>query len=136
MENTDNIATSFDKLYKKAKDFTETSAELVALKAVDKLADVLSTLTAIIFIAIVVAMFTLFVNIGLGLLIGKLLNAYYLGFFIVSAFYLVLALLLYTYRDQLVKSPVANLIIKKLLKSKHSDLNIFDKLKNKHHEAA
>lgn len=136
MNNVENMATSVDKLYEKAKDYTETSAELLALKAVDKSADVLSSLTAIILIVIVVAMFTLFINIGLGLFIGKLLNQYYLGFFIVSAFYLVLALVLYVYKVELIKSPVANLIITKLLKSKHSDLNIFDKFKDNHHEAA
>lgn len=136
MDNVENMVTSVDKLYEKAKKYTETSAELLALKAVDKSADVLSSLTAIILIVIVVAMFTLFINIGLGLFIGKLLNQYYLGFFIVSAFYLVLALLLYVYRVELIKSPVANLIIVKLLKSKHSEINIFDKLKDNNHEAA
>lgn len=136
MNNVENMATSVDKLYEKAKKYTETSTELLALKAVDKSADVLSSLTAIILIVIVVAMFTLFINIGLGLFIGKLLNQYYLGFFIVSAFYLVLALVLYVYKVELIKSPVANLIITKLLKSKHSDLNIFDKFKDNHHEAA
>lgn len=136
MNNVDDMATSVDKLYEKAKKYTETSTELLTLKAVDKSADVLSSLTAIILIGIVVAMFTLFINIGLGLFIGKLLNQYYLGFFIVSAFYLVLALALYVYRDALIKLPVANLIIAKLLKSRHSDLNIFDKLKESNHEAA
>ncbi|MFD0991499.1 hypothetical protein ACFQ1R_15475 [Mariniflexile jejuense] len=136
MDNVENMATSVDKLYEKAKKYTETSTELLALKAVDKSADVLSSLTAIILIVIVVAMFTLFINIGLGLFIGKLLNQYYLGFFIVSAFYLVLALLLYVYRVELIKSPVTNLIIVKLLKSKHSEVNIFDKLKDNNHEAA
>jgi hypothetical protein len=134
--NKVNMATSVDKLYEKAKKYTETSTELLALKAVDKSADVLSSLTAIILIVIVVAMFTLFINIGLGLFIGKLLNQYYLGFFIVSAFYLVLAFVLYVYKNELIKSPVANLIITKLLKSRHSDLNIFDKLKDSNHEAA
>lgn len=135
MKTTETMATSVDKLYEKAKTYTETSAELWALKATDKSADVLSSLTAIICIVIVVAMFTLFVNIGLGLLIGNLLNRYYLGFFIVSAFYLVLGLVLYFYRNTLIKTPVANSIIAKLLKSKYSDFQWFDKFKNDHHEA-
>ena len=136
MNDVDDMATSIDKLYEKAKKYTETSTELLALKAVDKSADVLSSLTAVILIVIVVAMFTLFINIGLSLFIGKLLNEYYLGFFMVSAFYLVLALVLYVYRNELIKSPLANLIISKLLKSKYSDSNVFDNLKSNHHEAA
>lgn len=136
MNNVDDIATSVDKLYDKAKKYTETSTELLALKAVDKSADVLSSLTAIILIVFIIAVFTLFVNIGLSLFIGNLLNQYYLGFFIVSAFYLVLALVLYVYRDAFIKLPLSNLIIAKLLKSKHTDFNIFDKLKDNNHEAA
>lgn len=126
MNNTENMAKSVDVLYEKAKKYTETSAELLALKTVDKTADVLSSLTAIVLIVMVFAMFTLFVNVSLSLFIGKLLNDYYLGFLIVSAFYLVLALVLYWFKDALIKTPIANLIIVKLLKSKNSDSSIFE----------
>ncbi|WP_308990615.1 hypothetical protein QLS71_003945 [Mariniflexile litorale] len=120
--NSTNMVKSIDILYEKAKKYTETSAELVALHAVDKTADVLSSLTSIMLIIIVVTLFTLFINVGLSLFIGSLLNAYYLGFFIVSGFYLVLAFVLYKFKDKLIKTPVANLIIAKLLKSKKSEI--------------
>lgn len=136
MGNSENMAKSVDMLYEKAKKYTETSAELLTLKVVDKSAEVLSSLTAILLIAMVFAMFTLFVNIGLSLLIGSMLNEYYLGFFIVSAFYLILGVVLYMFRDKVIKLPIANLVIAKLLKSKNSDSNYFDELKNNHHEAA
>ncbi|MFI0428223.1 hypothetical protein [Mariniflexile sp. HMF6888] len=134
MNSNTDMAKSIDMLYEKAKKYTGTSAELFALNTVDKTADVLSSLTAIVLLVIVVAMFTLFVNVGLSLFIGSLLNAYYLGFFIVSAFYLVLALVLYAFKDKFIKMPVANLIIAKLLKSKNSDFNIPDILKETNHE--
>ena len=130
MDNLGNMAKSVDILYEKAKKYTETRAELFALNAVDKTADVFSSLSSIAIIALVVAMFTLFVNVGLSLYIGNLLNEYFLGFFIVSAFYLVLAIVLYAFKDKLIKTPVANLIIVKLLKSKKSDANIFMTPKN------
>lgn len=131
-----DVAESVDMLYEKAKKYTETSAELLALKTVDKTADVLSSLTSIVLIVIVVAMFTLFINVGLSLFIGNLLNEYYLGFFIVSGFYLVLGLVLYMFKDRLIKIPVTNLIIIKLLKSKKSDSNFFDILKEDKDEGA
>ena len=124
-----DVAKSVDILYEKAKKYTETSTELLALNAVDKTADVLSSLTSRVIIVIFFAMFTLFINIGLSLFIGSLLNAYFLGFFIISAFYLVLALILYVFKDQFIKIPVTNLIILKLLKSKNSDSNIFNLFK-------
>tara|TARA_R110002050_G_scaffold239974_1_gene376168 strand:- start:2999 stop:3403 length:405 start_codon:yes stop_codon:yes gene_type:complete len=134
MDSTTNMAKSVEKLYEKAKKYTETSAELLALNTVDKTADVLSSLTSIVLLVIVVAMFTLFINVGLSLFLGSLLNAYYLGFFIVSAFYFVVALILYVYKDKLIKTPVANLIIEKLLKSKNSDSKVFDTLKEEEHD--
>ncbi len=123
MENT---ATSIEMLYEKAKKYTETSLDLLKLNTVDKMADVLSSLTSRVFIAMAVAMFTLFINIGISLFIGKLLNEYYLGFFIVSAFYFIIAGVLYFFKDKLIETPIANLIIAKLLKSKRSGINILD----------
>lgn len=115
MENT---ATNFDLLYEKAKKYTETSIELLKLNAIDKTAEVLSSLVSRIAITMVVAMFTLFLNIGISLYIGKLLGENYLGFLIVSAFYLLVAILLYLFKDTFIKTPISNLIIRELLKKK------------------
>ena len=116
-------------LYEKAKKYTETSLDLLALNTVDKTADVLSSLTSRVFIAMAVAMFTLFINIGISLFIGKLLSEYYLGFFIVSAFYFIIAVVLYFFKDKLIETPIANMIIAKLLKSKRSGTTILDQFK-------
>jgi hypothetical protein len=125
----DNTVASIEMLYEKAKKYTETSLDLLALHTVDKTADMLSSLTSRIFIAMAVAMFTLFINIGISLLIGKLLHEYYLGFFIVSAFYFIIAGVLFLFKDKLIETPIANLIIAKLLKSKRSGIHVLDKFK-------
>lgn len=135
MDHTGNMAESVELLYEKAKKYAKTNAELIALNAVDKTSDVLSSLIARVFVGLVIAMFALFISLGLSLLIGKLLNEYYLGFFIVSAFYLVLAIVLYTCKDTLIKLPIANLFIRKLMKSKNPDFNFFDNIKETDHEA-
>jgi len=125
----ENTATSVEMLYEKAKKYTETSLDLLALNTVDKTADVLSSLTSRVFIAMAVAMFTLFINIGISLFIGKLLSEYYLGFFTVSAFYFIMAVVLYFFKDKLIETPIANMIIAKLLKSKRSGTTILDQFK-------
>lgn len=114
----DNTATNIELLYEKAKKYTETSLELFRLNAIDKTADVSSSLMARIAIVMVVAMFTLFINIGISLFIGKMLGEYYLGFMIVSLFYLIIGLILYFFSHQLIKTPITNLVIDKLLKTK------------------
>jgi len=48
-------------------------------------------------------------------LVGEVLGKSYYGFFIISLFYVVLGLLLYAFRKQLVKTPVINFIIKSFL---------------------
>lgn len=134
MNSNSNMTKSVDVLFEKAKKYTETSTELFALNTVDKTADVLSSLTSRVIIVIVFTMFTLFVNVGLSLYIGSLLNEYYLGFLVVSAFYLILAMVLYSFKDKFIKTPMANLIIEKLMKSKNSDFNIPDILKATNNE--
>jgi len=131
MENT---ASSVEMLYEKAKKYTQTSIDLLVLNTIDKTADVLSSLTSRVFIAMAVAMFTLFINVGISLFIGKLLNEYYLGFLIVSAFYFIIACVLYFFKDQLIETPIANMIIDKLLKSKRSGLTILDQFKENEDE--
>ena len=108
-------ATPIDLLFEKAEDYSKTSIELLKLNVISKSADVLSTIISLIAIGIVVALFTLFINIGLGLYIGKLLGDYYLGFFAVSGFYFLLAILIYSVKEKYIKEKITDLIISKLL---------------------
>jgi hypothetical protein len=119
----DNIATNIETLYQKAKEYTETSIELLRLNAIDKTADVVSSLFARLILVMLVAMFTLFINIALSIFIGKLLNEMYLGFLIVSGFYLVLAVVVFYFNDKLLKIPITSLVIAKLLKTKVKKTN-------------
>ena len=114
----DNIATNIDLLYQKAKEYTETSLELYKLNAIDKTADLVSSLFARLSLFTVVAMFSLFLNIALSLYLGKILGEMYLGFLIVSGIYLVLSIAIYFLSYKLIKVPVTDLIISKLLKTK------------------
>ena len=114
----ERIATHIETLFEKAEDYSKTSIELIQLKVIDKSADVLSSVTALIAVGMVAALFTLFLNIGLGLYIGKLLGDYYLGFFVVSGFYFLLGLIIYFLKDKYIKQKISDLIISKLLPNK------------------
>ena len=121
----ENIATNIDKLYQKAEQYSKTTFEVVKLKTVDKTSDIISSLAVSLIMILIVAIFTLFINVGIALWIGEIIENYALGFFIVSVFYLLLGIIVYFNRKNLIKTPVENLIIKKLLKSdsKKSDSN-------------
>ncbi|MFQ6599297.1 hypothetical protein [Flavobacterium sp. C3NV] len=108
-------------LYEKAENYTKTSLELIKLKTVAAAADVLSTLTSRIAVGAVVAFFTLFLNIGISLWIGKVLGEYYYGFFIVALFYLIVAILMHTLQHKIIKTPIGNMIISSILKETKKD---------------
>lgn len=112
----ENKATTIEMLFEKAEDYTRTTVDLVKLTAVDKTADVMSSLLSRLAVSIVFVMFVLLVNIGLSFWIGELLGKTYLGFFAVSIFYLVISIVLNIFKDEWIKMPVSNFIIIKMLK--------------------
>ncbi|MFV8355890.1 hypothetical protein ACNQGB_06880 [Flavobacterium sp. XS1P32] len=111
-ENTSTI----EMLFERAEDYTKTTIDLVKLTAVDKTADVLSSLISRLTVSIVFVLFAFLANIGLSLWVGELVGKVYHGFFIVSGIYLVLAIVLYSVKDKVLKMPISNFIIAKMLK--------------------
>lgn len=113
-----NTTSTIEILFEKAENYTRTSIELAKLNVIDKSSDVLSSLISRLAIAIVFVMFILLFNLGLSFWIGEMLGNFFYGFFIVAAFYLIISIVLYYYKDQWIKMPVSNFIIRKMLKQK------------------
>lgn len=68
-------------------------------------------------------LFSLFLNIGIALMIGKYLGQFYYGFFIMSGFYVLVGFIFYLYQQSLIKNPVCNFIIKKILNNNSNGKN-------------
>jgi phosphoglycerol transferase MdoB-like AlkP superfamily enzyme len=111
MENPTTIET----LLEKAEQYTRTSIELAKLQAIDKGADIVSSAVAGVAITVVVGTFLMLLNIGIAFWIGEMLGAIYYGFFAVGAFYLLVALMLYLFRNQWIKLPISDRIITGML---------------------
>lgn len=109
---------TIETLFEKAEAYTKTSIELAKLQAIDKAADLSSSLLSRMMIGGVLGMFLLLVNIGLSFFIGDLLGKIHHGFFIVAVFYLLVAVLLFVFKEKWIKTPISNLIIVKMLKNK------------------
>jgi hypothetical protein len=112
----ENIAENIELLYQKVEKYSKTSFELLQLSAIDKTSDILSSLAVVIVLSIISAMFTLFLNIGISLYLGDLLQNYVLGFIIVADCYLLIGIIIYVFRKSLIKTPIDNLIVSKFLK--------------------
>ena len=112
-----NNASSIEVLLENVQDYVKTTLKLTKLNAIAQSSDVISSVISKIVISIAAAMFILLLSFGLAFLIGDLMGNVYWGFFIVAAFYLLLAVLIYSFKDQWIKVPVSNKIITKLLKN-------------------
>lgn len=113
-DNTTPIAT----LFERAEDYGKTTLNLLKLNAIDKSADLVSSLVSRLAVIMIVVFSVLIVSIGLSLWIGKLLGETFYGFFVMGGFYTLVAILLQLFRNQWLKYPVSNSIIKKMLKPK------------------
>ena len=110
----ENNTTTIEKLLEKAEIYSKTTLELYKYEAVYKSANIFSNLAVKLAITIVVVMFLLFANIGLALFLGDYLGEMYYGFVVVGLFYLFIAILLYIFKDQWIKTPVSNFIISQI----------------------
>ncbi|PVX47360.1 hypothetical protein C8C85_3296 [Flavobacterium sp. 103] len=113
-EDTSPIAM----LFERAEDYSKTTLKLIKLNAIDKSADVASSLVARLAVVMTVVFSVLIISMGVSIWLGKLLGDTSYGFFIVGAFYVFMAILLHLFRKQWLKYPVSNSIIKQLLKEK------------------
>lgn len=104
-------ATPIASLIEKVEDYSKTTIELYKLKAIDHTAEVVSSFSVRVAIFLVVALFILFISIGFAWWIGEYLGKIYYGFFVTGGFYLLIVILLYTFRNQWIKYPVSNYII-------------------------
>jgi hypothetical protein len=105
--------TLIEPLLVNASAFLKTNLELLKLKAVDKLSELVSTVLPMTFIIVVLITALFFLNIGLALWLGDLINSMYGGFLLVGLFYSIVAivfrLIFYRYtkrtiRQQMIKS--------------------------------
>lgn len=103
--------TPISRLFEKLEDYSRTTIELYKLKAIDHSAQVLSSLASRMAIFLLIALFTVFISIGFAWWIGELLGKIYYGFFVVGGIYILIAVLLYNFRQQWIKYPVSNYII-------------------------
>jgi hypothetical protein len=104
-------ASHIETLFERTEHYTRTSVELYKLKAIDKSADVLSTLVARIAVAAFVILFFLILNIGVALWLGELLGRSCYGFFTVAGFYALAGIAIYVFRRRWIETPLRNAII-------------------------
>lgn len=113
-DDTTPIAT----LFERAEDYAKTSINLLKLNAVDKSAEIVSSLFSLLVVSMTVVLSIVIISLGFAFWIGKLLGDTSYGFFIIGGFYMVMAILFRVFREQWLKYPISNSIIKQMMKQK------------------
>lgn len=116
-DNTTPIATLFDK----AEDFGKTTLNLLKLNAIDKSADVISSLISRFAVIMLVVLSVLFISTGVSIWIGKMVGETFYGFLIVGCFYAFSAVFLQVFCQQWLKNCVSNSIIKQMMKPRQHE---------------
>ncbi len=108
METTPTLTES---ILERIEALGKTTYELSRLKALETTTHVVTALVSQIIVFMAFALFLLVFSIGIALMLGEWLHQVYYGFFIVAAFYLVTAIVLYFFLSKWIKNPVIDLII-------------------------
>ncbi len=95
--------------------YVKTTYELSKLKLVETLTNLTTTLMIRLIAIVTIAIFFTLLNIGIALLIGEKLGKSYYGFFIVSAFYLLVGIAFQLLFSKKIKKYVSTSIITQAL---------------------
>lgn len=107
--------TTIDKLIEKIELYGKKSFELSKLKILQRAILLFTSFTSISGTVLILLFFLLMLSVSISLFLGELLGKLSYGFFIVSAFYLLMFILSYFFLYKCIKRPFANMIIKKVL---------------------
>ncbi len=112
MEDKSNLAET---LFERTEEYVKTSFELLKLKVLEKISDIVSSVISRLILTIFIVLCLLMLSIGVSLWLGEMLNKIYYGFFIVAAFYAVAGIIIHFIIYNSIKKRIINSIIKNAL---------------------
>jgi len=113
--------SKIDSLTSHVKEYAEESFNLLLINMYEKTSRMISGATAFLIFAVFGIIVLLFASIGLALWVGRLLEEPFLGFFIVAAFYLLVAAFIYSMRDKWIRLPVINSVLRSIYYAEEED---------------
>jgi len=105
----------FSLLLAKAEKYIQTYGELIKLKAIDSISEVIASLSSSLFLIFFTFLSFLMLEIGFAFWLGDLVGKVYVGFLSIACINLFLLLLIYMFRIKFIKIPIKNSIIRKAI---------------------
>lgn len=112
----ESISENIEELFSDTGKYIEAKAELWKLKVADRTTEATTSIATQLILAFIAVIALTLINIAVAILIGKWLGELHYGFFIVAGFYVLLGIIVYAFRKQIIQTPLYNLIINKILK--------------------
>jgi len=109
---------SLEALMESAQLYGKTTLELSKLQGLNATTNVLSILIARVSLLITIVVFVVIMSIGIALWLSEILGKSYYGFFVLSAFYFAMVMLVYFFLHRLMVKPFSRLIISQALDTK------------------
>jgi hypothetical protein len=103
-----------EKMFADVKDYAETRIDIVSLNAQDKISGIMSSIASIMILGVLLIFTVMFLSISGAWALGEYLHSPSIGFLIVAAFYLLIGIVLYIKREDWIKMPIINSILKKI----------------------
>lgn len=116
MSTVEEQQHDIDILLSDAGDYIGTRTTLWKLKAIESLSDVSGELVSGLALIGMASVVVLILSAGLALLIGYWTGRSFYGFFIIGGVYAIIGLVFYAFRNQWLKEPFSNMLIRKILK--------------------
>ena len=105
-----------ERLHDQVEQYVKTSIELYKLKAVNTVSGVFAAVATGFILWVIFLLVLLFLSIGAGFYLGKVLGNWHYGFFIIAGFYLLIGVVIYIYRVECFTEKLKNFIIKQIFK--------------------
>ena len=119
----ENCSESIEKLISKAEVYSKTTLEICKYNTIYRSADILSSMAVRIVLMAIFVLFSLFLNIGIALMVGEYLGRFYYGFFVMAGFYILVGFVFILFQQELIKNPVSNFLIRKILNKNGDEQN-------------
>ncbi len=106
------FASTIENLKSHVKDYIGLRIEEAKLNVADRSSEVLANIIATVVIFLFLSLCTLFISIGVARIISDSLHSNYAGYFIVAGFYLVVGIVIYRFREPLLRTPIMNKMLR------------------------
>jgi hypothetical protein len=108
----ETLADNISELITNIKTYVNAKIDLNILLTFEKIGKLQSFLLSTIILMIILSFCVFFITIALAISIGNSLNNHSLGFFIIGGAYLIVAIIFYLFRKQLIEKTIIKNLIK------------------------